>query len=82
MFLTAKTTKAAEEFKVRSVLLCGGVAANKALQRQLKKKADQLGLEFHVPVLKYNTDNAVMIAAAAYLGNDYPTDKAQANLNL
>jgi len=39
-------------------------------------------MAFHAPAMRYNTDNAVMIAAAAYLGNGYPADAPQSNLNI
>ncbi|MFH1759415.1 MAG: tRNA (adenosine(37)-N6)-threonylcarbamoyltransferase complex transferase subunit TsaD [Patescibacteria group bacterium] len=80
--LVKKTMRAVEEFDAKSVLLCGGVAANKALQEGLGFGVQGLGRQFFVPELKYNTDNAVMIAAAACLGNHYPTEKALPNLSL
>lgn len=84
--LTHKTMKAVEEFGAKSVLLCGGVAANKALQKEFKFKILNLkNLKFFVPKLKYNTDNAVMIAAAAYINHlkkkNYKI-KAQPNLSI
>ena len=72
--LVTKTLCAAQEYKTKSILLCGGVAANKALQNEFKKRIKNLELRskgqeinFFVPEFKYNTDNAVMIAAAAYV---------------
>lgn len=65
--LVAKTTRAAKEFKARSVMLSGGVAANKLLRKELRSAAKKNGLNFLVADQKYNTDNAVMIAAAAYM---------------
>ncbi len=81
--LVHKTVKAVEEFGAKSILLCGGVAANKSLQGQLKTKGQELRIDFHVPPFKYNTDNAVMIAVAAYF--NYLQDKKyllEANGNL
>src|SRR3989344_548682 len=66
--LTSKTMKAAESCGANSVILCGGVAANKALRATLKKEASNFILNFFVPPFKYNTDNASMIGAAAYIG--------------
>ena len=80
--LSAKTMRAAEEFGAQSVLLCGGVAANSALRERLRRETEGRGLHFFVPEMKYNTDNAVMIAAAAYLGNHYPLDAADGNLSI
>lgn len=67
--LVAKTIRAAKEYKVKSVLLGGGVVANTLLRTQMK---DVLSFElpnvsFHVPALTYCTDNAAMIAMAGSL---------------
>ena len=67
--LIYKTLKAANDFKVKSIILGGGVAANKELRKQFAEKIkkeipDSL---FLIPDSKFCTDNAVMIAAAAYL---------------
>lgn len=66
--LTKKTMRAAEEFNAKSILLCGGVSANKPLQNTLRKLAEDSGRNFIVPDFEFNTDNAAMIAVAAYLG--------------
>jgi N6-L-threonylcarbamoyladenine synthase len=83
--LVGKTLRAAEEFDARSVLLSGGVAANKTLRSALELGTMDYGLSFYVPDFQYNTDNAVMIAAAAYIaklrGKKYPI-RANSNLNL
>lgn len=65
--LIGKTIRAAKEFNAKSVLLCGGVAANKTLRNALKKESVKIGAEFFAPQFKFNTDNAAMIAAAAYV---------------
>ena len=83
--LVKKTIRAAREFGAKSVLLCGGVAANKALRRNLQLTTNNLRLKFFVPPFEYNTDNAAMIAAAAYikyLQNRKLKLIAQPNLNL
>ncbi len=48
------------------VVLCGGVAANSALQRALRTWSARRGVPVFIPPPKYCTDNAAMIAAAAY----------------
>ena len=83
--LVVKTLKAAEQFRAKSVLLCGGVAANKALRKALKKEVQKTGARFFAPPFKYNTDNAAMIGVAGYF--NYLRKKkyklnAQPNLNL
>jgi N6-L-threonylcarbamoyladenine synthase len=67
--LVYKTLKAVEEYGAKSILLSGGVAANKFLRKELKKSAEELGVRFLVADPEYNTDNAVMIAAAGYLAH-------------
>lgn len=64
--LIKKTIKASLEKKARTVMLCGGVSANKELRRQLEMAAVKAGLRFAMPDLKYTTDNAVMIASAGF----------------
>ncbi len=64
--LTAKTLRAARAFGARSIILCGGVAANKALRARLAREAKKAGCQFLVPAFKYNMDNAAMIAVAGY----------------
>ncbi len=74
--LTFKTIRAVKEFKTKSVILTGGVAANKALRNKLKKEAKKINCQFYVPKLEFCTDNAVMIAIAGYInyliGKSYP----------
>lgn len=65
--LAAKTMRAVEKFSAKSVLLSGGVAANKHLRERLIKDSKHLGIKFFVPEFKYNTDNAVMIAVGVYV---------------
>jgi N6-L-threonylcarbamoyladenine synthase len=64
--LTAKTLRAARESGARSIILCGGVAANRALRTNLKEESKKIGAAFFVPEFKYNLDNAAMIGAAGY----------------
>ncbi|MEK7212364.1 MAG: tRNA (adenosine(37)-N6)-threonylcarbamoyltransferase complex transferase subunit TsaD [Patescibacteria group bacterium] len=65
--LVKKTIRAAKELRTRSVMLSGGVAANTVLRKALQKEARKIGSSFFVAEQKYNTDNAVMIAAAGYI---------------
>lgn len=63
--LVTKTLKAAKEFKVKQVLLSGGVAANKGLRTALEKEFAAIdSIELVIPPLSLCTDNAAMIAAA------------------
>ncbi len=67
--LVEKTLRAAKEFGAKSVMLSGGVAANKALRKSLKTKSSELKANFFVPDFKYNLDNAAMIATAGYFAH-------------
>jgi len=85
--LIKKTVRAAKEYKAKSILLCGGVSANKALRETLRTTAYELRTNFIVPDFEFNTDNAAMIAAAAYINLLQKNKKrlkieAQGNLNL
>lgn len=67
--LTKKTIKAVHEFNAKSIMLSGGVSANKTLRKKFKKIAQQENKLFFVPPFIYNTDNAVMIGVSAYILN-------------
>lgn len=66
--LTKKTLKAAKLNSAKTVLLAGGVSANKALRERLKNDVSEKlkKVNFVCPSLKYTTDNAAMIAVAGY----------------
>ncbi|MDP3954630.1 MAG: tRNA (adenosine(37)-N6)-threonylcarbamoyltransferase complex transferase subunit TsaD [bacterium] len=64
--LVYKTLKAAKEFKAKSIMLSGGVSANKLLRETLKKEAAKIKTPVSIPEMEYTTDNAAMIAMAAY----------------
>ncbi len=66
--LVAKTIRATKEFNAQSIILGGGVAANKELRHQIKKAVKELTpTALYLPPAKLTTDNAAMIAAAGYL---------------
>lgn len=64
--LVSKTSKAAQNFQVKQVIIAGGVAANKGLRTAMKEEMDKLNIKLTVPSFKFCTDNAAMIASAAY----------------
>lgn len=68
--LVAKTVRAVREAGAKSVILCGGVAANKKLRGDLGKAVRKAGARFFVPPFKYNLDNAAMIGLAGYMANE------------
>ena len=85
--LRQRTLAACEEYRVESLLVTGGVAANSALRTAFEQRAPLVGVQVHFPSRPMSTDNAAMIAAAAYpkwLARDFaPLDlTAQANLPL
>jgi len=64
--LAEKTIRAAKEAEVKTVLLAGGVAANSALRERLAHACTEYEMRLVYPPLKYCTDNAAMIGAAAH----------------
>ncbi|NLO90045.1 MAG: tRNA (adenosine(37)-N6)-threonylcarbamoyltransferase complex transferase subunit TsaD [Clostridia bacterium] len=64
--LVEKTIRAASEKEVDTILLVGGVAANQRLREEMASSADKKGLKLIVPPPILCTDNAAMIACAAY----------------
>src|SRR5690554_603989 len=64
--LINKIMKAVQEQEVKSVILSGGVAANKTLRKQLSRVLDKKDLPLYTPSLELCTDNAAMIGSAAY----------------
>ncbi|OYT72358.1 MAG: tRNA (adenosine(37)-N6)-threonylcarbamoyltransferase complex transferase subunit TsaD [Armatimonadetes bacterium JP3_11] len=64
--LIEKTMAAVRAASVETLTVVGGVAANSALQRQMRAACDKAGVNLKIPPPKYCTDNAAMIALAGY----------------
>ncbi|MEK7122893.1 MAG: tRNA (adenosine(37)-N6)-threonylcarbamoyltransferase complex transferase subunit TsaD [Patescibacteria group bacterium] len=66
--LVGKTLRAARALQVKSILLGGGVVANRLLRSQMADMAvrELPDVSLHIPIVKYCTDNAAMIAMAGY----------------
>jgi N6-L-threonylcarbamoyladenine synthase len=64
--LVRRTLAAAEERGARSVLVSGGVAANRELRETFAREVRARALPLFFPSRALSTDNAAMIAAAAY----------------
>ena len=83
--LVKKTMNAVKEFNAKTVIIGGGVAANKSLRDSLKKACKEKRVSFIPPSKNVITDNAAMIGAGAYI-NILQKKKhriiAQGNLNL
>jgi len=74
--LCAKTIRAAKEVGARGIVLGGGVSANSRLRAQMTAQAEAEGFSVALPSRAMCTDNAAMIASAAWyrLRSDGPTD--------
>jgi N6-L-threonylcarbamoyladenine synthase len=83
--LLKQTLAAAEAFDACSIVVSGGVAANSELRRRFQAEADRLGLPIAFPSLALSTDNAAMIAAAAwpkFVGEDFASENLGASPQL
>ena len=86
--LVKKTIKATKDYKVKTIMLGGGVSANQELREQLAKKIEKQvpNAEYLIPSIKYCTDNAAMIGITAFHHlrerKSWKEIKANANLRL
>jgi N6-L-threonylcarbamoyladenine synthase len=85
--LISKVMKSIDNYPVKSIILSGGVAANKLLRKRFENELKSIALPLYYPELSLCTDNAAMIGAAAYyqyLKNDFSplSLNAEANLQL
>jgi N6-L-threonylcarbamoyladenine synthase len=85
--LKRKAFAAAEHYGAHGLLISGGVAANRELRTRFTATAAERGLPIAFPALALSTDNAAMIAAAAWpklLAGDFapPSLSARATLRL
>jgi N6-L-threonylcarbamoyladenine synthase len=63
--LLANITQALEKHSPQSLILCGGVARNKALRKNFQSFAKKHHLPSFIPSPEFCTDNAVMVASLA-----------------
>jgi N6-L-threonylcarbamoyladenine synthase len=95
--LVHKTLKAIHEYKIKTLIVGGGVSANKYLQETLNKKIKELNssssekdiINVYFPINSLTGDNALMIAVAGYFQfknknvvKRMSSLKAQGNLSL
>ena len=86
--LISKTIKAVEKFNPKTIMVSGGVSANKKLPEIMAEKVAPYGIPLLIPDLAYTTDNAAMIAVAGYFsakggspeGGNYPSKNSWKNL--
>ncbi len=64
--LAVKTRLATQQYHVKQVLLAGGVAANTSLRTRLEQELRPLNIRLNYPPVEFCTDNAAMIASAAF----------------
>jgi N6-L-threonylcarbamoyladenine synthase len=64
--LVERTMAAAEACEVETIFVCGGVAANSQLRATFEERARSAGMKTFFPSPALSTDNAAMIAAAAF----------------
>ncbi len=65
--LTKKTLNAVKEFGAQTVVIGGGVSANRKLRNTLASGLESIGVPLLLPDRGLSTDNALMIALAAHL---------------
>ncbi|MFA6430263.1 MAG: tRNA (adenosine(37)-N6)-threonylcarbamoyltransferase complex transferase subunit TsaD [Candidatus Paceibacterota bacterium] len=62
-----KTQKAVETYGAKTIIIGGGVSANKKIRNDFAILANTLGIEIMIPEFSASTDNAFMIALAGFL---------------
>jgi N6-L-threonylcarbamoyladenine synthase len=70
--LVSKTLRAARDHNARGIAIGGGVAANSALRARIAAVCEEEGLRAYIPPRAMCTDNAAMVASAAWWR--YPVD--------
>ena len=64
--ITKKTMRVLHKKNINTLLLAGGVSANKGLRDEFTKLCQKENINLIIPPLKYCTDNATMIASSGY----------------
>lgn len=81
--LIKKSKKALKQYRSKSFVIVGGVAASPQLREAAQALCQSLGVELCLPPLRWSTDNAAMIALATFDYLDLGIDKkANADLGL
>jgi N6-L-threonylcarbamoyladenine synthase len=83
--LVGKTLNAAAEMQAATLFVTGGVAANSELRQRFEQRATMEGIPVYFPSRPLSTDNAAMIAAAAYpkfLAGDFAAAEFSAEASL
>ena len=61
-----KTRLAIERYDIKRVIVAGGVSASKNLRELMQELCQEMHVDLSIPPMRYCTDNATMIACAAY----------------
>ncbi|MFA5651836.1 MAG: tRNA (adenosine(37)-N6)-threonylcarbamoyltransferase complex transferase subunit TsaD [Candidatus Paceibacterota bacterium] len=83
--IVTKTKRAVENYGAQTIIMGGGVSANKKIRNDFAKLAEEQNIEFLVPEISASTDNAFMIALAGYINikdGKKPEKDFKANGNL
>lgn len=64
--LLLKLNKAAKQYQIKEIAIAGGVSANSGLRKSILEMGKTEGWNVYIPKFEYCTDNAAMIAMAAY----------------
>ncbi len=80
--LIKKTISAASKYKTNSIILGGGVTANKRLKSRFKKESRDKKINVFFPPTKMQTDNALMIAVTGFFKKPVSDNKIKSLPNL
>lgn len=84
--LIKKTINAAKDYRVKTIILGGGVSANSELKKQFELKGKYENLKIIYPEQNLSTDNGLMIAVTGYFHRNkkasWKNFKANANLRI
>ncbi|MEG2666140.1 MAG: tRNA (adenosine(37)-N6)-threonylcarbamoyltransferase complex transferase subunit TsaD, partial [Bacteroidales bacterium] len=64
--LMEKLIKASQQTNIKQIAIAGGVSANSLLRKNIEDGANKYGWTVFIPPLSFTTDNAAMVAMAAY----------------
>ncbi len=64
--LVKKTIQAAQDEKLKRIVLSGGVAANQRLRQRMEEELSELKLKVYLPSPPFCTDNAAMVGVVGY----------------
>lgn len=77
--LDTKLRSAIESSSAKTLIVGGGVSANRRLRERFQKTADEFGLTLYLPSRHISGDNALMIALAAAIHSSKPTGPLKAD---